>query len=214
VAAPFDRERVGGSYDAVARQYREHFGDELARKPLDRALLQVVLEETEAGGVIGDLGCGPGHVTAWLAARGASTVGIDLSSEMLDVGRGTYPAVEFRHGDLRCLPAGDGEFASVVCLYCIIHLAPPDLPRAFAEIRRTLRPSGLFLVSFHVGDEVRHLSEWFGQAVDIDFRFFETERVVELLHEQGLVVEAQLERSNYPDEVETRRGYLLGRRRD
>jgi ubiquinone/menaquinone biosynthesis C-methylase UbiE len=207
-----EREPAGEGYDAVASEYHERFGGELAHKPLDRALLLALVEQSETGGVIGDLGCGPGHVAAWLAGRGAPAVGIDLSSEMLEVGRQAYPEVEFRLGDLRSLPAGDGEFAAVVCLYSIIHLPPSDLPRAFAEIRRTLKPSGCYLVSFHVGTEVRHLSEWWGHPVDIDFQFFETETVVDLLRSHGLTVEAQLERANYPDEVETRRGYVLGRR--
>lgn len=34
--APPDREPVGGSYDAVAREYLVHFAGELARKPLHR----------------------------------------------------------------------------------------------------------------------------------------------------------------------------------
>jgi hypothetical protein len=36
-----------------------------------------------------------------------------------------------------------------------------------------LRTGGRVLVSFHVGSEVRHLEQWWGQAVDIDFRFLE-----------------------------------------
>ena len=71
-------ERVVGVqavYDAVARPYLDQQADELDGKPLDRALLAALLELAGTG-TVADLGCGPGHVTRWLAARHPSTVGI------------------------------------------------------------------------------------------------------------------------------------------
>jgi SAM-dependent methyltransferase len=210
VGGGHDRFRRG--YDEVAREYLEHFGDELAHKPLDRALLAALLEETPDEARLADIGCGPGHVAAWLASRGASVVGIDLSPKMVEIGRSAYPEVKFREGDLVSLPAADGEFDAVVCFYSIIHLEPAELPLAFSEIQRTLGPAGRFLISFHLGSEVVHRSDWWGHAVDVDFRYFEREPILHLLQEQGLIVEAELERRNYPEEAATRRGYVMGRR--
>lgn len=209
-----DHESVRRSYDQVAQEYLAHLRDELDYKPLDRALLSAVLEETGTGddGVVADLGCGPGHVAAWIARAGAQVVGIDLSPGMVRLGRENYPQVEFRQGDLLSLPARDEEFAAIVALYSVIHLGPEELHLAFQEMARTLRPSGVLLLAFHVGLEVRHLDDWWGHSVDIDFRFLQTKRVVPLLESAGLVVEARLERQNYPEEVETRRAYLLARR--
>jgi trans-aconitate methyltransferase len=58
---------VRRSYDTVAGEYVAGFRDELAGKPLDRALLVCLAEQAEQGTAIADLGCGPGHVAAWLA---------------------------------------------------------------------------------------------------------------------------------------------------
>jgi SAM-dependent methyltransferase len=204
---------VRRSYDAVAEKYAEGFRDELASKPLDRALLACLIEQAGPGAPFADLGCGPGHVAAWLTGHGAAAaVGIDLSAAMVAAGRREYPGTEFREGDLLDLPAADGEFGAVVAFYSVIHLEPGELPRAFEEIGRVLRPSGLALVSFHVGTEVRHLDEWWGVHVDVDFRFLEVTDVAAALRRAGLAVEAQIERASYPGEVETRRGYLLARR--
>lgn len=137
-------------------------------------------------------------------------IGIDLSPAMVEFGQRTHPAVEFREGDLLSLPAKNNEFAAVVCFYSIIHLRHEELPRAFSEFRRTLRPGGRFVLSFHVGTEVRHSSEWLGHDVDLDFRFFERGTVNLLLEKSGLAVEATLERTNYPQEVPTRRAYVMG----
>jgi SAM-dependent methyltransferase len=205
---------VRRSYDAVAEDYVAGFRDELDHKPLDRALLSALIEQCEMAAPIADLGCGPGHVTAWLEGKGVRAVGIDLSAEMVAVGRREYPGVEFRQGDLLDLPAVDGEFGAVAALYSIIHLEPGELRRALGEIHRVLRPEGFALVAFHIGTEVRHLDEWLGHDVDVDFHFFETADVVTAMEDTGFVVDARLERRNHPEEVETRRGYLLARRRE
>jgi ubiquinone/menaquinone biosynthesis C-methylase UbiE len=200
------------SYDAVAGAYADGLRDELAGKPLDRALLAALIEQTPAGTTVGDLGCGPGHVTGWLAAHGATAIGIDLSAGMVEVARREQPGAEFRVGDLLSLPAADGEFGAVIAFYSIIHLAPGELPAALAEMYRVLRPGGLALLTFHIGTEVRHFTEWLGQDVDVDFRFYPPDDVIAALTSTGFTVTARLERTAYPAEVSTRRAYLLAAR--
>ena len=80
---------VRKSYDSVAEEYATGFRDELAGKPLDRALLASLAEQVGDGAPIADLGCGPGHTAAWLADQGVAPVGIDLSPAMIAVGRVT-----------------------------------------------------------------------------------------------------------------------------
>ncbi|MFI8823668.1 class I SAM-dependent methyltransferase [Streptomyces sp. NPDC053431] len=207
-------ERVRRSYDVVAEEYVARIGGELDGKPLDRALLAALAEQAGDGAVIADLGCGPGHVAGWLAERGPGVVGVDLSPAMVEIGRKRYPRVEFREGDLLGLPARDGEFDAAVALYSLIHLAPAELAPALAEIRRVLRPGALLLVSFHIGTEVRNLTEWWGHDVDVDFHFLQPAAVAAALREAGFRIEAELERAPYPHEAETRRSCLLARRED
>lgn len=203
---------VRRSYDTVAQEYTKRLHDELAGKPLDRALLAALLEQTEPGTPIADLGCGPGHIAAHLAGAGARTVGIDLSEGMVETGRRRYPQVEFRRGDLLGLPAGDGEFGAAVALYSFIHLSPDELPGAVAEARRVLRRGGLLLLAFHIGEEARHLDEWWGHEVDVDFHFHDPARVGALLEAAGCTVEMRMERRHYAHEADTLRAYLLARR--
>jgi ubiquinone/menaquinone biosynthesis C-methylase UbiE len=205
---------VRRSYDAVAEEYTLRLSGELAYKPLDRALLAALVEQTEPGAPVADVGCGPGHVAAWVTGLGAEAVGIDLSRAMVSIARREHPEVEFRQGDILSLPAADAEFGAAVALYSIIHLDPAELRPAFEELHRVIRASGLLLVSFHVGTEVRHLDEWWGTRVDVDFRFLETEAVSRILESTGFVLEARLERNSYPEEVETHRAYLLARRKE
>jgi len=208
-----DHDNVRRSYDALAERYSAQLGDELDDKPLDRALLWALIEQQPPGEPVADLGCGPGHVAAWLASNGLHSVGIDMSPGMVAVGRREHPEVEFREGDLLAIPAADGEFGSAVAFYSIIHLEADEIALACMEFWRILVPGGRLLVAFHVGNEVRHVDEMWGQRVVLDFRFLETSAVIEALTTAGFEIEAQLERTNYPKEVETRRAYLVARRR-
>ena len=85
------------SYDAVAADYAERFGNELAAKPLDRAMLAGFAElvQAAAAGPVADVGCGTGRVTAHLNVLGLAASGIDLSPGMIAVARQSYPGLRF-----------------------------------------------------------------------------------------------------------------------
>ena len=125
--------------DAVAETYVRLFGDELAGKPLDRALLAAFVETVS--GPVADLGCGPGHVTAHLHRLGCQAFGIDLSPEMVAAARRAYPAVSFSRGDMTQLDITSGSLGGIVAFYSIIHLPPDLLPLALAEFARVLAPA-------------------------------------------------------------------------
>lgn len=197
----------------MAGEYLARVGGELAYKPLDRALLASVVEQAVAGAPVADLGCGPGHVAGWLTEHGArAVVGVDLSPAMVATARQAYPGCEFREGDLRELPARDGEFGAAVALYCVIHLDPSELRAVFDELRRVLRPGAPLLLAFHVGAETRHLTDWWGHEVDVDFHFFPPEAVLAPLREAGFTVTATMQRAPVPQEAETQRCYVLAHR--
>lgn len=206
-----DRTRAG--YDAVAVDYAAHFADELAAKPLDRALLGAFAELVRGHGPVGDVGCGPGHVARYLHGCGLPVVGIDLSPAIVAAARRLHPELAFQVGSMLALEIGDGAWGGLVAFYSVIHLPPRAVPQAFAEFHRVLRPSGRLLLAYHVGDEIRHLAEWWGHAVDLDFHFFVTDDVARWLEAARFVVEARVEREPYtPAEVATQRGYLLARK--
>jgi ubiquinone/menaquinone biosynthesis C-methylase UbiE len=202
------------AYDAVADAYAERFADELSHKPLDRALLGAFVEQLPSrGGLIADVGCGPGHVARYLKSLGVRTMGIDLSPAMVEIARRSDPTIEFKVASMLSLHAGDGEWDGIVAFYSIIHLDPDDVQVAISEFFRVLTNGGLLLLSVHVGDEVRHVDEFFGHAVSLDFRFMETADLETKLEDAGFEVMMRLERRPYePYEASTRRGYILARK--
>jgi SAM-dependent methyltransferase len=205
-------ERTAASYDRVAATYAEQFIDELAHKPLDRALLNTVIELAGVGSPIADIGCGPGQVTRYLRDRGAAAVGIDLSAGMVAAAQAASPEVEFRQGSMLALPLEDGSLAAMVSFYAIIHLRPEEIRLAFQEFRRVLRPGGSLLLAFHVGDQCIHRDEWWNQPVDLDFYFLDPEAIEAVLTNSGFTVEMTLQRRPYePYEFPSRRAYVLAR---
>ena len=218
---PAFTERVRVSYDAVVDAYVDRVHDELRHKPLDRALLTAFAEQVQsrygAGGTAGDLGCGPGHVGAFLVEHGLEVTGIDLSPAMVERARALHPEMRFSVGDMTALDIPDGSFHGITAFYSIIHLGSDAAVRAaLEEFHRTLAAGGLLLVAVHLGehgDSVVHADDMLGVSVDLDFHFFDVDRLADAIADAGFEVVARLVRSPYEDvEVQTRRGYLLARR--
>ncbi len=179
---------VLSSYGAVAGDYADHLVDELSVLPFERWLLDRVLAHA-AGQPVVDVGAGPGHVTAYLAEGGADATGMDVSPAMVAEARRRFPGHTFEVGDLRRLtrPATSSGWAAVLGWYSLIHLAASELPDAVAALVRPLAPGGWLVLGLHAGAEVRHLDEWFGHHVDLDFVLHEPAFVVGVVESAGLV---------------------------
>jgi SAM-dependent methyltransferase len=207
-----ERETVRTSYDDLADEYARRIAGELEHKPFDRALLDRFAARVRGIGPVMDVGCGPGHVAGYLHARGVDVHGMDLSPGMVEQARERFPDVPFETGDVTALAAPEGAWAAAVAFYSLIHLPREEMPVALRELWRVLRPGGLLLVSFHVGDEVRHFDELWGVPVQLDFVFFTTGEMRGWLRDAGFEVESREERDPYPDvEAQTRRCYIVAR---
>jgi SAM-dependent methyltransferase len=201
------------SYDQVADEYVRRIFDELKHKPLDRQLLDRFAANVRDVGPACDMGCGPGHVARYLHERGVQMCGVDLSPAMVGQARRLTSGVEFRQGDMMALDAPDGAWAGIAAFYSIIHIPRGDMAQALGELRRVLRPGGLLLLAFHIGDDTIHLDEWWGQKVCVDFFLFRPEEVAGCLRAAGFEIEEIVEREPYPDvEHQSRRAYIFARR--
>jgi uncharacterized protein (DUF952 family)/SAM-dependent methyltransferase len=208
------QERVKESYDNVAADYSERVGGELEHKPFDRGLLDSFASQVKGQGKVADLGCGPGMVSRHLRDKGVAVVGIDISPRMLACASWINPGIEFQLGDFSKLEGiPDDSWAGIVAFYALVHLPREQVTPVLREFWRKLRPGGLLLLAFHLGNEVRHASDWWGHPVDLDFVFFETTEMLSYLWGAGFDTDSHIERDPYPDaELQTRRGYILARK--
>jgi SAM-dependent methyltransferase len=206
------------SYDAVAADYAARFRDELADRPLDRAMLGAFAElvRAAAAGPVADVGCGTGRVTALLAGLGLQVSGIDLSPQMVATARREHPALRFEVGSMLALDLPDGALGGVLAWYSTIHVPDDRLPDALAEFRRVLAPGGYVLLAFQVGDELTHRSEALGHQISLDFQRRQPDQVAALLGRAGLAVCARMVREpdGNPEFPELHaQGFVIARKR-
>jgi SAM-dependent methyltransferase len=202
------------AYDSIADEYAREFRDELQHKPFDRKMLDWLIEKVDGLGPICDMGCGPGQIARYLASCGASSCGIDLSPEMVKRAELLNPAIPFQQGDmLQLSEIESGAFGGIAAFYSILHVPRPELGSALRELCRILRPNGVLLVTFHIGDEVVHKDEWWGKAMSLDFQFFRTAEITDELRTAGFDLEEVIERDPYPQvEYQSRRAYIFARK--
>jgi ubiquinone/menaquinone biosynthesis C-methylase UbiE len=87
-----------------------------------------------------DVACGPGYVSGAAAARGAKTVGVDLSENMTELAAKNYPNLPFEIGDAEALRFQEQSFDVVLINFGILHF--PDADKALSEAYRVLRLGG------------------------------------------------------------------------
>ena len=202
------------AYDQVAADYAELLRDNLASSPVDRALLGVFAELVlaDGGGPVLEVGCGPGRITAHLAALGLQIRGADLSPGMIAVAQRDHPHVVFEVDDLTRPATTATELAGVVAWYSLIHTPPAQLGRTLERWAGALRPGGHLLLAFQVGDdEPVTITEAYGHRIDLVAYRLSPETMATRLTDAGLDIRLTTIREPTGRE-RTQQAYLLVRR--
>jgi ubiquinone/menaquinone biosynthesis C-methylase UbiE len=121
----------------------------------------VAATELHASGTILDVACGPGIITAALAAKACEVVAFDLTPEMLAKARQRCTAaglsnVTFKEGSATDLPFAANSFDAVVTRLSVHHFEHPG--RVISEIWRVLKPGGMFVLADVVSSETAEQS--------------------------------------------------------
>ncbi|CCK32746.1 methyltransferase [Streptomyces davaonensis JCM 4913] len=200
------------AYDGIAPTYAEQFRDSLLDRPLERAMLGVFAEVVGGGGQVGDLGCGPGYVTAYLGELGLSAFGVDTSPVMIELARQAYPGLRFDVGSMGALDIADGALGGVLSRWSIIHTPPQEVPVIFAEFHRVLAPGGHLLIGFSASESASHPAQVFDHAVAPAYRWW-PDHLAALLRETGLAEVGRIVREPQPaDRRQFRENLLLARK--
>lgn len=115
-----------------------------------------------------ELGTGSGLL--WKSIRDRIPAGwditlSDLSAGMLDsawrnlvvLGR----AFQFKEIDTQSIPFADETFDAVIANHMLYHV--PDRAKAFAEIKRVLKPNRYFFAATNGENHMREMMDWFGR---------------------------------------------------
>lgn len=202
------------NYDRLADQYARQLFHELEKKPLDRQFLDDFAGATAGRGQVCDMGCGPGQVARYLRDVGAAVFGLDLSPQMIAQAGQLNPDLSFRQGNMMALDIENGVLAGITAFYAIVNIPLESLDVVFEEMARVLKPGGLLLLAFHVGDEVIRPKELWRLPISMDFFLFQPSVIRRLLENASFEIEKVVEREPYGADVEhqTRRAYVFARK--
>jgi SAM-dependent methyltransferase len=142
---------VRDAYSSMSEQYIGLFDGGWQDHEDDTALVRRHL--TGRPGPVLDLGCGPGHWTAYLHYLGADVTGVDMVPEFIAHARATHRGPEFRLGSMTELNIPEHSVAGILAWYSTIHLPPAELDRVLAGFRRLLASSGMLVVGFFDSDD-------------------------------------------------------------
>ncbi|MEL7185912.1 MAG: class I SAM-dependent methyltransferase [Pseudomonadota bacterium] len=176
---------IASTYDGVYAVVRDSSGD--------TAFYRSMLEEV--GGPLLELGCGTGRVLLNSARTGEECIGLDASTEMLEVLRqkNLPENVELVHGRIEDLDLGDRRFRLITAPFRTMQhvLDPQSQLAALENIRRHLAPGGVFafdvfdpnLSAIAVEDEPEYLDATF------DYQGDEMRRYVSVVRDHSTQVQ-------------------------
>ena len=139
------------AYSLMSKQYIGLFDGGWQDHADDTAFVRRHL--TELPGPVLDLGCGPGHWTAYLQSCGADVTGVDMVPEFIAHAREAHRDSEFRLGSMTEVDLPAHSVAGILAWYSTIHVPPPELDGALAGFRRLLTSGGVLVVGFFDSDD-------------------------------------------------------------
>jgi ubiquinone/menaquinone biosynthesis C-methylase UbiE len=205
-----DVDKIENVYNTVAKEYAEAFSGEHEKKPKDQEILHRFSMEVGDRRPVWDFACGPGQTSEYLKDLGLEISGLDISEKILEQARTLHPEIRFQRGSILELEFEDDSIAGVVAFYAIVHFTEEQVGIAFREVFRVLQPAGIFLFTYHIGEETIRVEEFLGRRIDIDFMFFTTDFISSCLQKVGFEKIEIIEREPYAGvEYESRRAYVF-----
>jgi len=201
------------SYDTVAASYADQVRGAVSAHQYLRAAAVMLAESVRAagGGPVADIGCGPGHVTAYLHTLGLDAFGVDLSPGMVELARREHLGLRFEVGSMTSLGLPDAAVTGLLAWQSLIHVPDEQVPTAFAQFHRVLRPGGPLQLLFHVGHGSHLKTDGYGgHPMKVHVHRRQPDQVASWLHAAGFDVDAEMVLS--PRETASQ-AFLFARRR-
>lgn len=176
-----EKERIAKGYDEIA----DDVG--LDMEFYDRC---IALHHEYHGDIL-DVGCGRGFLLqkVYAITHDAKFHGLDISSKLCKISKENNPYAEIIQGDAEALPYKDNTFDFVFMTETLEHML--DYDKAVSEVRRVLRPKGIFIVSvpnrdwasYDFYDKTRN-KEW----QPVDDHYFRVDEIKSLLKNNSFCI--------------------------
>jgi 2-polyprenyl-3-methyl-5-hydroxy-6-metoxy-1,4-benzoquinol methylase len=200
-------EGIPEGYDAIYLPAERSF---LARFEHNLEHIEDVVNDGR--GKICDIGCGVGYFLRVAQERGWAVAGIDLDKAAVDIAR--QHGIDVRWETVEEMSFSDDEFNVVTLFNVIEHVPAPQI--VLGEIRRVLKPSGLFVLEtptddFRLKHPIRLLYRLSGGKITQPIRYlyssretgghiyrFSRETITKILEKMGFDVQKIVPGENPP----------------
>ena len=141
---------VSSVFDKIAEKYVNYFGD-------DWEFINEIKEFVsylKTNSTVIDLGCGSGYITNFLCNQNLNGIGIDISSEMINIAKQRYPGVKFILDDFVNIENyfEENSVDGVIAIYSLYFIPREYLNKVFKALSIILKKEGKFLFITEKGD--------------------------------------------------------------
>ena len=177
------RRTVESGYDHIGEQYLATRDPE---DPLALRALEDLASLLPSEAAVLDLGCGAGvPVTRWLADRGFTVTGVDVSAKQLELVHTNVPEGIFLKADMTEVVFGPESFDAVVAFHSIIHVPRTEHRTLLENIHRWLKPGGALLATMTVTDYEGREEDWEGWGAPMVWSHYDRNANVVMLRDAG-----------------------------
>jgi SAM-dependent methyltransferase len=145
------------TYDRIAHAYSRETAQSEVRRGIRPSLLKFASLTSPSGRVL-VAGAGDGRDGLILRTRGITPLYLDYSHRMNAIAHRKDAGAMIVTADVRTLPFAAESFDGVWASMCLYHLRLNSLKSCITEIRRVLRPGGLFYFNLRPGRGQRMIS--------------------------------------------------------
>ena len=132
---------------SVYQRNARRFASERPKTLVEQPWLDRFLKLVPKHGNILDLGCGTGDpIGSYFVKKGHRVVGLDASSNMIEMAREINPHGDWRHGDMRHLDLSE-RYHGIIGWNSFFHLTRDEQRKALPKIARHLHPEGALLLT-------------------------------------------------------------------
>ena len=144
------RKMVEDGYDQLAERYAEV----RTLSPGNKKYIDMLARLLPKDSCVLDLGCGPGVPITKELVRHFKVVGIDFSSNQIELARKNVRIAEFHRMDMTKMTFPPNSFDGIFSYLAIIHVPREEKASLFSKIHEILKPGGFLLIAIGCDDWV------------------------------------------------------------
>jgi 2-polyprenyl-3-methyl-5-hydroxy-6-metoxy-1,4-benzoquinol methylase len=140
------------------------------------------------GGKILDLGCGPGHHSKYFSSLDFNVIGIDLSSEMIEIAKKESDNGNFQVMDILNLNFEKKSFDGIWASASLLHVPKYKIKSLLRKLKKILVNDGILYISLKEGLGSEMINDVRYGGVNKFYVYYQPEEIENLLNSIGFKI--------------------------